>query len=251
MCHLWISVQKSNMVLLSHSRQTLGACTRRRIFESISNRSLSQYQMSSESTSTPFAKLIRDWHAAKESKDPNAPFCTLMTMDEESGFPTGRILGMREVDPSGTILLYINNTSPKWKQLKANSKYEILLFWTVPNTIQYRLRGTEWATLDKDTLEQRWQMKPHTAKILDYYYSNCQAQTTALSNGRDDFLNGMQKLQNQFVGQEVPFQSIAEGLILKPSRVEEWRNSPQDRLHERYLHEKTNSDSWETTALVP
>jgi len=71
----------------------------------------------------PLERLVADWELAKQDKDPNAPFCTLITIDHDTGFPTGRILGLREIHLStGEILVFINATSPKWKQLMACSK---------------------------------------------------------------------------------------------------------------------------------
>eukprot|EP00934_Nitzschia_sp_Nitz4_P004588 Nitzschia sp. Nitz4//scaffold57_size113557//40309//40938//NITZ4_003988-RA/size113557-processed-gene-0.31-mRNA-1//-1//CDS//3329554837//4578//frame0 len=209
--------------------------------------------MSTTTTSSnPFPKLIEDWQAARGVKDPNAPFCTLMTIDE-SGFPTGRVLGLREIDDKGNMLVYINDTSPKWNQLLANSKYEILLFWTSPNMMQYRIRGSQWKAMDDDIIQQRWQEKPKPAKVLDYYYSTKIPQSQVLPGGRAQFVEEMTDLRAAFADEskEVPFQSIAKGLILQPNVVEEWRNSLEDRLHHRYLHKKVSEDEWETQALVP
>lgn len=202
-------------------------------------------------TTTPLEDFKQSWTKAKEAKDPNAPFCTLATVTED-GFPMTRTVGLREVDDEkGTVLLFINDTSPKYRQLEATSKFELLCFWNNPDMIQYRMRGDSWKTLDDQDMEQRWRNKPKTSQLLDYYYSHCQPQSSVLRGGRQEFVETMRKLKEEFKDKEVPFQPIATGLVLELQEIEEWRGSPTDRLHERYMFQKTASGSWEKKTLVP
>eukprot|EP00977_Amphora_coffeiformis_P024146 scaffold15108_cov180-Amphora_coffeaeformis.AAC.22 len=230
-------------------------------------------QTTSKTKKNPFATLWQDWQAAKAAKDANAPFCTLMTIQDD-GFPTGRILGLRDIrindddnnDNDGALVVYVSKTSPKWQQLSSSSnsnsgKYEILLFWTQPRMLQYRLSGTAWTAVDDTELQEQYELyKPQQSKYLDYYYAHHQAQSTVLEGGRSAFVETMQQIKAHFETDDdknrtkpVPFSAdVAGGLILQPSRIEEWRASPQDRWHERYRHEKTNGGSeWSTQALVP
>ena len=62
-----------------------------------------------------YTKFQSDWAEAKEARDPNAPFCTFATVDE-NGFPRCRIVGLREIDvDKGTFMLFGNATSPKFR----------------------------------------------------------------------------------------------------------------------------------------
>lgn len=207
----------------------------------------------------PFEGFLKDWAAAKESKDSNAPFCVLATVTKD-GFPRSRIVGLREVDGDiGTILLFVNDASPKFRELQATNKYELLTFWTHPDMLQYRIRGTKWTRLTTKKMEELWAKKPKTSQLLDYYYTQCQPQSSSLNNnesdavsGRVDFVKTMKKLQLEFAEKDVPFQSIATGLVLEPNEIEEWRGSETDRLHERYLYKRLgNSLSWQRESLVP
>ena len=209
----------------------------------------------------PFEQLAQDWQAAKDAQDPNAPFCTLMTVANDSvennGVrPTGRILGLREITQDGTLLVYTNDTSPKFQQLSTCPRYEILLFWTRPQMIQYRLAGSQWSTVPVDEMKEQWDKhKPYRSKLLDYYYNHKQPQSTVLQGGRQQFLDEMNALNQQFQqagGGQVPFQSVNVGLLLKPSAVEEWRSSNEDRLHERYVYkQEQNGKRWAKETLVP
>lgn len=204
--------------------------------------------------SNPWEQLRQDWEAAKAAKDPQAPFCTLMTVTA-AGAPTGRILGLRDIRvDTGELLVYTNSTSPKWQHLQAaNAKFEVLLFWTTPHMVQYRLSGATWTTVDEKSMRQQWATyKPQRSKLLDYYYHNIQPQSSELTGGRSSFVQDMQRLTREFQDEEVPFQTVNVGLLLQPCVVEEWRASPADRLHERYLHErKDQSNEWQRKTLVP
>lgn len=211
---------------------------------------------SESNNDSPFARLVQDWKAAKEAKDPNAPFVTLMTVDH--GRPTGRIVGLRDiVVDNGTLLVYTNSMSPKFQQLSATPHFELLLFWTRPQMLQYRLSGSTWSKVDEAEMKRQWQLhKPHGSKLLDYFYQQHQGQSTVLAGGRAQFCQEMQAIRNQFTSStttdqsEVPFQSVCIGLLFQPKAVEEWRGSVEDRLHERYLYKK-DGDSWTKQTLVP
>lgn len=171
----------------------------------------------------PFERLVQDWQAAKAAKDVNAPFCTLMTLDATNGFPTGRILGLREIQirseggGGGALVVYTSQLSPKWQQLETDSKYEILLFWTQPHMLQYRLSGTDWSIADKGELQEQYANKLHPAKLLDVYYSTKQGPSTVIDGGRAAFVNDMAQIAARFQDQnDVPFPSGAAGIVLKP-----------------------------------
>ena len=212
----------------------------------------------------PFEQFMEDWAAAKEHKDPNAPFCILATVDGE-GFPRTRIVGIREVNlEKESIMLFINDTSPKFRELQATNKFEVLIFWQKPRMIQYRLRGIKWTRLEQSKMEELWKKKPKQSQLLDYYYTHHRPQSSSLAgksdSGRTEFVETMQSLQKEFLegDKEIPFQSIATGLILEPNEIEEWRGS-SDRLHERYLYKKmitiggrdSTTVSWKKETLVP
>lgn len=200
---------------------------------------------------SPVARFLRDWSHAKEIGDPHAPFCTLATTTED-GFPATRIVTVREVNAKmGGVLIGTNSTSPKMRQLETTGKYELLFFWTSPTMIQYRMRGSEWRKLDDAAMKKMWDKKPKRSQLLDYYYGNCKAQSS-LCKSRDEFVSSMQELSSKFSVAEVPFEATSTGLIFEPSEIEEWRGSVEDRLHERYLHQKSQMGEWlPSKVLVP
>lgn len=195
----------------------------------------------------PLAQFRYDWTQAQQANDPHAPFGTLATVTDE-GFPTARVVTLREVNvEAGTFLIFSNDACPKYRQLEASSQFELVFFWTTPSMIQYRVRGNTWKKLDD--MKERWTNKPKSSQLLDYYYTHHQPQSSVCR--RDEFLDTMQHLKEEFADREVPFQSTATGIVLEPNEIEEWRGSVSDRLHERYLHRKTDTGQWQKHALVP
>jgi len=200
------------------------------------------------------AQFQKDWSDARAANDPNAPFCTLATVDHETGFPKMRTVGLREIDAEkGTFLLLVNQKSPKLHELKTSGgKFELMTFWQQPNMLQYRIAGDKWSLLEEDDVRERWKGKPKMAQLLDHYYEHYQGQSTVL-DGRESFLDTMKALAQEYADKEVPFpSSIPTGLVLSPTVIEEWRGSPTDRLHERYLYTRPASGmQWNKQALVP
>lgn len=208
--------------------------------------------MSQDNTKHILSRFQSDWSAAQQAKDPNAPFCTLSTVDSD-GFPRSRIVGLREIDTTTeAFLVFGNKTSPKFQDLAATSKYELTTFWTKPTMIQYRISGHVWRTLDDQEMESKWHKKPKRSQLLDYYYTHYQPQSSVLEGGRAQFLETMEQLKQQFANKPIPVQPTNAGLVLEPFRIEEWRGDVVERLHERYLYQKTErARQWQKQTLVP
>lgn len=194
----------------------------------------------------PIETFLNDWTKAKESKDQNSPFCTLVTVSKDL-CPSARIVGLREVTQEGEFLIFLNRTSPKWKQLQETNKYELLVFW--PSLmIQYRISGSRWSTMDDEEMKKLWVNKPHRSKLLDYYYQNYQPQSSELDS-RQAFLDDMKLLGERFPD-DVPRQETNTAVLLQPAVIEEWRGDLKDRLHHRCLYELKDGE-WIATTLVP
>ena len=194
----------------------------------------------------PILKFREDWRRAKSLNDPNANYCSLATVSDE-GVPSVRILVLREVTIDAFVV-YINDTSPKWSQLQKSQKYELLVFW--PSImIQYRIRGALNEIADEE-MRQQWSKKAYSSKILDHYYLKYQAQSSEV-NSREKFLDEVKALKKVYPENDIiPFPKNVKGIALKASSIEEWRESAEDRLHERYLHLFQNDD-WQKRVLIP
>jgi pyridoxine/pyridoxamine 5'-phosphate oxidase len=186
------------------------------------------------------------WEQARSLGDASAAYCTLATVSEDGQVST-RTLVLREVTDD-SFVIFINNTSPKWKQLDHSNHIEVLVFW--PSLMQqYRIRG-QLESIPKETMRLHWANKPYDAKIIDNYYKDYQPESSVLDS-KDTLLAGINNLKNSYpMDADVPFPSNVEGVRIKSNYIEIWQGSNADRLHERHLYE-LSGNQWERTTLVP
>ena len=194
----------------------------------------------------PLETFNADWQQARALNDPNAAYCFLATASKD-GQPSVRTLVLREVTDQAFVI-FMNNTGPKWQQLQSTKRYELLVFWALP-MLQYRIRGT-FREIPPDQMKQNWVHKDYHFKLLDHYYLKFHAQSSLIPD-RAHFLEDIESLKNEYPDpEEVPFPANIRGLQLMADHVEEWRGSPEDRLHERYLYRVENGQ-WIQRVMVP
>ncbi|MFT7234450.1 MAG: pyridoxine/pyridoxamine 5'-phosphate oxidase [Methylophagaceae bacterium] len=186
------------------------------------------------------------WEQARSLGDASAAYCTLATVSEDGQVST-RTLVLREVTDD-SFVIFINNTSPKWKQLDHSNHIEVLVFW--PSLMQqYRIRG-QLESIPKEKMRLHWANKPYDAKIIDNYYKDYQPESSVLDS-KDTLLAGINNLKNSYPKDaDVPFPSNVGGVRIKANYIESWQGSNADRLHERHLYE-LSGNQWERTTLVP
>jgi pyridoxamine 5'-phosphate oxidase len=192
----------------------------------------------------PIAELVSDRERARVAGDPFTDLCVLATADAQ-GAPGVRTLVLRDVGPQGIGLL-VTSLSPKWPALEAG-RFECLLVWLAIRR-QYRIRGTV-APMDPARVEEYWQHKVRSSKLLDLYYPRIQAQSTVVPS-REAFLAAIEALGREHPESDaIPRPEALRGVYLLPRRIEVWRGSP-DRLHDRRLFEQVG-DGWREAVLVP
>lgn len=192
-------------------------------------------------------EIFRDyWEQARSLGDANAAYCSLATVSKDGQVST-RTLVLREVTDD-SFVIYINNTSPKWKHFSHSNHIEILVFW--PSLMhQYRIRG-ELESIPKETMRLHWANKPYDSKIIDNYYTDYQPESSVLDS-KDTMLAGITNLKNSYPKDaDVPFPSNVEGVRIKANYIEIWQGSIADQVHERHLY-RLSSNRWERSTLVP
>ena len=192
----------------------------------------------------PLLALSEHYQQAVAAEDPSAKTCTLATVDK--GQVSMRTLVLRELAARGPVI-FINDSSPKWRALMAGGHSELLLFW--PSQMrQYRLRG-EWQLLDEEEMRQHWRHKPEGSKWLDHYYAQCQPQSSALA-AEDELAAAIADLRCANPVDEIPFSPNARGLALQIDWLEYWSASA-DGLHRRYRYQRSDTGQWRRQCLVP
>ena len=158
-----------------------------------------------------------------------------------------RTLVLRDIDDQ-RFIVFVNNTSQKWRQLQSSSRCEMLVFW--PTLMQqYRIRG-ECQEIPSAAMETHWARKPYDSKLLDHFYAEGRPQSSVLAS-RTVLLEGIERLKQRYpVADDIPFPGNAQGLAIDANYMEIWQGSESDRLHHRHRYLLTDN-SWSKEILVP
>ncbi len=197
------------------------------------------------SAADPLLALHAEREAARAAADANAELCWLATVDA-SGAPAVRTIVLRDVD--GVFALFVNATSPKWRDLSRESRVQIAC-WYPALQRQWRLRGRVRA-FPHDVVARHWHRRPRVSQVLDHLYATRATQSTELEADTD--------LEAELAGldaslperPEVPVQSLA--LEIVPTEVECMQIRGAPHLHQRQRWRRDAEDGrWSTRRLVP
>lgn len=197
-------------------------------------------------TSRDIIARIRDDRAqARRLEDTGADICFLALADGK-GRASVRTLVLREIQDN-RFLIFINQSSPKWKILSAGGDFELLL-WYHSMQRQYRVRGTTQAC-DREFVKQSWQRRPRGSKYLDLLYESIADQSSTIDS-REDLVTHISnvKASNDVDNMEAP--DKVGGVELVASRIEMLDLNREDRIHDRQCFELKDG-SWTSTTLVP
>lgn len=192
-------------------------------------------------------ELIRaDARRAIAAGDSMARRCFLATLTEPDQ-PALRTLVLRGVD-LGRIELFFSNTSAKWRDLLANNRYELLMYWPTVEC-QYRVRGG-FTEIPFDELAESWKQKSIDGKLLDLYYAKKQAQGSPVDDA-DAFVEWIASIRgdwDELSAVEAP--PTITGIRIVPDRIERLDLSPAPTVYTRHLFVRTSS-GWRRDLLVP
>jgi pyridoxamine 5'-phosphate oxidase len=156
------------------------------------------------------------------------------------GMPSSRVVYLKEIFEE-SFVFYTNYQSEKGRDLSANPKASLLLFWPGLER-QIRIQGI---------------VHKIEAAISDAYFASRprESQLGAWASNQSDRLDSMEKMAARFqefsakYPDEVPRPDHWGGMALVPSKFEFWQGKPS-RLHERLVFEGS-SGAWEKFRLNP
>ena len=194
----------------------------------------------------PLVQMVDDQARARGLGDLCAERCYLATITA-AGDPALRTLVLRGIG-EGRLEIFFNATSPKWRQLQSNPRYELLVYWPTIGR-QYRLRGG-FEPIPGDVMAASWQRRNKIGKQLDLYYSSSRPQSSVVDDVAD-FERRLADLRRALDdGTESEPPDSIMGLRLMPYRVEFLDVSAVDQVHRRYLYISDGKD-WRCRPLVP
>ena len=187
----------------------------------------------------PF-ELLKSWldDAVKmKIKDANA----FVLSTAVNGQPDARVVLIRDITEKG-IHFYTNYGSKKSKELAANPKASVNIFW--PDLDRQIRMTVEVKKLPKSLSDDYFATRPRMSQIGAW----ASAQSEELES-REKLEENLAALEKQFEGKEVTRPEFWGGFELTPSYFEFWQGRPS-RLHDRVIYEG-NGSAWTTKRLYP
>jgi pyridoxamine 5'-phosphate oxidase len=190
----------------------------------------------------PF-QLFERWFKEAKEKEPRDPNAMALSTVDAQGFPDVRMVLLKSADRQGFVF-YTNADSAKGRQLEANARAAIVLYWKSLNR-QIRARGIIEQVSDAEA-DAYFQSRDRGARLG--------AWASEQSRPLPDRL-ALEKRIAEFalkygVG-EVPRPAHWRGYRLKPLAIEFWRDRPF-RLHDRSVFTRAEPGAeWSKSRLYP
>ncbi|HSG88547.1 MAG TPA: pyridoxamine 5'-phosphate oxidase family protein [Pseudomonadales bacterium] len=191
----------------------------------------------------PLEALRADREAARGAGDANAELGWVATVDDD-GMPAVRTLVLREM--GATWALFVNGTSPKWRQLEGRPHCQIAL-WLPSVQRQWRLdAGVE--PMARDVLEAHWPRRPRVSQVMDHLYARAHPQSAPLADPAA--LRAAHARMDDALGAAPAAPPEALALALDIHRIECVQIARPPTLHQRRCWQRT-ADGWACGHLVP
>jgi pyridoxamine 5'-phosphate oxidase len=180
----------------------------------------------------------------KDALDANIPEANAMTLATvgEGGTPSARIVLLKDFDARG-FSFYTNYDSRKGRELAANPRAALCLFWQ-PLERQVRIEGTV-ERVGREESEEYFRGRPRQSQIGAWV-----SQQSRPITSRAELERLEAELQKRFEGVPVPLPDYWGGYRVVPQTLEFWQGRPS-RLHDRLLYTRSQQGGWTIQRLSP
>ncbi len=189
----------------------------------------------------PFLQFELWFKQAMEAKliEPNA--FSLATVGTDM-MPSIRTVLLKIFDEKGFVF-FTNYKSNKAKQIEENPKAAALFAW-LDLERQVKIEGNIEKISTTESLKY-FLSRPKGSQIGAWVSHQSQ-----VISSRSLLEQKFDEIRRKFVKGEVPFPDFWGGYIIKPTKIEFWQGG-QDRLHDRFVYELQNDNSWTILRLAP
>ncbi len=164
------------------------------------------------------------WRAEAVSTGAPEPFAAALATVSQSGWPSVRVVLVKEVDPRG-FAFFTNRTSTKGRDLLATPRAALVLFWAALGR-QVRAEGAVELVSDAES-DAYFAARPRLSQLGAW----ASRQSEPLAS-RDQLDAAVAEAEARFALQAVPRPPHWGGFRLVPERLELWQ-AGRGRLHHR------------------
>ncbi|MBL3519371.1 pyridoxamine 5'-phosphate oxidase [Arcobacter lanthieri] len=189
----------------------------------------------------PFKQFEIWFNDAIEAKllEPNA--FSLSTVGKDM-MPSIRTVLLKVFDEKGFVF-FTNYESKKAKQIEENPKAAALFTWLELER-QIKVEGSIEKISKTESLKY-FLSRPKGSQLGAWVSTQSQViSSRALLEQKFD------EMKRKFLNKEIPFPSFWGGYTIKPIRIEFWQGG-EDRLHDRFLYELQEDNTWKISRLAP
>jgi pyridoxamine 5'-phosphate oxidase len=184
--------------------------------------------------------LFGEWLKDAEASEFNDPSAVALATASRDGMPSVRMVLMKQVDARG-FCFFTNAESQKGVELAENPQAAMCFHWKSLRR-QVRVAGTV-SMLPGAEVDEYF----HSRSRLSQLGAVASEQSRVLAD-RELLIERVKKLEEEFPG-EIPRPEFWRGYVLRPERVEFWRNG-EGRLHHRLLFLRSGKE-WRKELLFP
>lgn len=192
--------------------------------------------------SDPYA-LFNQWLSEAEKTEINDPNAMALSVIDEQGRPSVRMVLLKGVDERGFVL-YTNYNSRKGKGLRANPYAELMFHWKTLEK-QIRIHGPVEQVSDAEA--DAYFNSRHRESRIGAWAS----QQSQPMDDPDDLRKREEEYRQKFEGSDtIPRPEHWSGFRIKPEQIEFWI-AGKYRLHTRFVYTKTKGNNWDSHWLNP
>ena len=184
---------------------------------------------------------FQQWYAvARRLRIPMADAMTLATASPD-GTPSARMVLLKEAGQEGFVF-YTNYTSRKARELEANPKASLLIYWKGIER-QIRIEGTV-ERISPERSQAYFSSRPRSSRLGAW--ASRQSEPAA---DRAELEAALEKAEAAHTGTDIPCPPFWGGYCLKPVSIEFWQGRAA-RLHDRFVYTR-DGDDWTRVRLYP
>jgi pyridoxamine 5'-phosphate oxidase len=190
--------------------------------------------------SDPF-RAFEKWFAAAQDTDIVDPNAMSLATSADNEVSVRTVL-MKYWDADGFVF-FTNYGSRKAQQIATNPSVAILFYWECLQR-QVRIEGTATRVSATESLKY-FATRPRGSQLGAW----CSNQSSVISS-REVLNAKLEEIKRKFSNGQVPLPSLWGGYRVVPRRFEFWQQG-EDRLHDRFLFERTGDGAWIVNRLAP
>ncbi|HXG00953.1 MAG TPA: pyridoxamine 5'-phosphate oxidase [Bacteroidota bacterium] len=197
--------------------------------------------LESDLSPDPIVQFRLWFEEAVQAGIPDANAMTLATASR-NGRVSARVVLLKSVDERG-FCFYTNYESRKGRELQENPFAALVFFWQ-PLDRQVRVEGSV-EKLSADESDEYFRSRP----LLSRIGAHASPQSRVLPDRRT-LDEAFKRLVEQFGNGDVPRPSTWGGYRVIPHSIEFWQGR-ENRLHDRLLYRRQETDCWIIERLAP